>query len=182
MPLLYLIVRIVADDLGPDPGKEVLLSLGFWAICFLWLTLAISPLRRMTGRSVLLRYRRMMGLYCWAYASLHFLVVLNVLLGWDWLVFVEEFKERPYMALGIIAWCLLLPLGLTSNRWAIRRLGSRWRRLHQLVYVIALCVIFHFFWLVRSDFGEVAIFAGLLLVLLAERIWQQLRRYKALAR
>ncbi|MCR8923572.1 ferric reductase-like transmembrane domain-containing protein [Dasania sp. GY-MA-18] len=154
----------------------LILSLGFWAITFLWLTLAISPLKRLTGITELMRYRRMLGLYCWFYASLHLLAVAHFLLAWDAAIFAEEFSERPYMAVGIIAWLLLLPLGLSSNRWAIKKLGRRWKRLHQLVYVISLCVLLHFFWLVRSDYSEVLVYALLLLVLLGERLWLFFKR------
>ncbi|MGK0441573.1 MAG: sulfoxide reductase heme-binding subunit YedZ [Pseudohongiellaceae bacterium] len=178
LPLLFLVQAVVTNTLGPDPGKEFVLSLGFWAITFLWLTLAISPLKRLTGKSEWLRYRRMLGLYCWFYASLHLMSVAHFLLGWSPAIFVEEFSERPYMALGIIAWCLLVPLGVTSNRWMITRLGKYWRRLHQLVYVIALCVMLHFWWLVRSDYSEVLVFAFVLIALLGERLWLQIKRFR----
>lgn len=181
IPLSYLLMRLVTDSLGPDPGKEVVLFLGYWAICFLWLTLAVSPLKRITGIAECLGYRRMLGLYCWFYASMHLIAVTHFLLGWSVAIFWEEFTERPYMALGIIAWCLLVPLGVTSNRWAIKAMGRRWKSLHKLVYVIALCVMFHFAWLVRSDYGEVLVFACVLIVLLGERLWLQFKRFKTIS-
>ena len=181
LPLVYLIVRIALNALGPDPGKEVVLELGYWALCFLWLSLAVSPLKRITGITTLMRYRRMLGLFCWFYASLHFLAVAHFMLGWSLTIFAEEFVERPYMALGIVAWCLLVPLGLSSNKWAIRRLGQNWKRLHLLVYLIAILALLHFTWLVRSDYGEVLLFACLLVVLFGERLWLQIKRFKPIA-
>ncbi len=176
LPLLWLLTRLVTGQLGPDPVKVLILSLGFWAITFLWLTLAVSPLKRLTTVTELLRYRRMLGLYCWFYASLHMLAVVHFIVAWDVAIFVEEFSERPYMALGIIAWLLLLPLGLSSNRWAIKKLGRHWKRLHQLVYIIAACVLLHFWWLVRSDYAELLLYASVLFVLFAERLWLFFKR------
>jgi sulfoxide reductase heme-binding subunit YedZ len=155
---------------GPDPGKTVVLLTGLWAIRFLIITLSISPIRRWFGFAVVLRYRRMMGLYTWFYASLHLMAVLTYILGWSGSVFVEEFIERPYMALGIVAWLLLLPLGLTSNRWMIKKLGRRWKLLHRLVYVVAILACGHFIWLIRSDYGEAMVYSLLMLLLLLARL------------
>ena len=155
---------------GPDPGKTVVLLTGLWAIRFLMITLSLSPIRRWFGFAVVLRYRRMMGLYTWFYASLHLMAVLTYILGWSWSVFVEEFIERPYMALGIVAWLLLLPLGLTSNRWMIKKLGRRWKLLHRLVYVVAILACGHFIWLIRSDYGQALVYSLLMLLLLLARL------------
>ncbi|WP_235015547.1 ferric reductase-like transmembrane domain-containing protein [Oceanicoccus sp. KOV_DT_Chl] len=102
---------------------------------------------------------------------MHLLAVLTYILGWSWAIFIEEFTERPYMTLGILAWCLLVPLGLTSNRWA-QKLGSRWKTLHQLVYLIGILACAHFVWLVRSDFGEALIYSVVLALLLASRFFK----------
>jgi sulfoxide reductase heme-binding subunit YedZ len=155
---------------GPDPGKTVVLLTGLWTIRFLMITLSLSPIRRWFGFAVVLGYRRMMGLYTWFYASLHLMAVLTYILGWSWSVFVEEFIERPYMALGIGAWLLLLPLGLTSNRWMIKKLGSRWKLLHRLVYVVAILACGHFIWLIRSDYGQALVYSLLMLLLLLARL------------
>ncbi len=111
-----------------------------------------------------------MGLYTWFYASLHLMAVLTYILGWSGSVFVEEFIERPYMALGIVAWLLLLPLGLTSNRWMIKKLGRRWKLLHRLVYVVAILACGHFIWLIRSDYGEAIVYSLIMLLLLVARL------------
>lgn len=153
----------------PDPGKELVLLSGIWAIRFLIVTLSITPLRRWLGLAAV-SYRRMMGLYLWFYASLHLVAVMTYLLGWSWQTFVEEFAERPYMALGIVAWCLLLPMGLTSNRWMQRKLGRRWKALHRLVYVVAVLVCGHFIWLIRSDYAEVMTYSLIIILLLFSRL------------
>lgn len=170
LPFVALLYQAIGGQLGPDAGKELVLETGEWALRFLLLTLAVSPLRQLTGKAGLLRARRMLGLFAWFYASMHLMSVLTYLLGWSWLIFLEEFAERPYMALGILAWLLMVPLGLTSNRWAQRQMGRKWKLLHRLIYPIGLLACAHFVWLVRSDFGEALIYSLLLLVLLGFRV------------
>ncbi len=170
LALLPLPLMVWQSSQGPDPGKALVLLSGLWAIRLLIITLALTPIKRWLGFIAVLRYRRMMGLYVWFYASLHLVTVLTYLLGWSWAVFLEEFSERPYMALGITAWLLLLPLGLTSNRWMMKKLGRRWKRLHRLVYVIAILACGHFIWLIRSDYAEALVYALLMLVLLLSRL------------
>lgn len=182
LPLFALVVQVVAGFLGPDVGKALVLTTGEWGLRFLLLTLAISPVRRWTRFKGLVRYRRMLGLYSWFYASLHLLAVLTYLLGWSWAIFVEEFVERPYMALGIIAWLLLLPLGLTSNRWSQRKLGKRWKTLHKLVYPVALLACSHLVWQVRSDISEALIYSLMLLILLLSRLVAKVKQSDATAR
>lgn len=168
LPLVWLIIN--ADALGPDPGKELVLFAGLWTLRFLLLTLAITPLREWTGLSGLVRYRRMLGLYTWFYANLHFLAVFTYLIGWSGEIFIEEFSERPYMALGITAWLLLIPLGVTSNQRMIRLLGRKWKKLHQLVYLIAVLGCVHFLWLIRSDYGEAVTYSAVFALLLLARV------------
>lgn len=170
LPLAGLIVQASTDQLGPDAGKELVLHTGEWALRLLLITLAVSPLRQWTKRASVLRYRRMLGLYTGFYASLHLLSVLTYLSGWSWAIFIEEFSERPYMALGILAWVIMVPLALTSNRWSQKALGRRWKTLHRLVYPAAVLACAHFVWLVRSDFAEALIYSVLLAVLLLVRV------------
>ncbi len=170
IPALALIYFAASGQLGPDAGKELVLETGEWGLRFLLLTLAITPIRTLTKNPAILRYRRMIGLYTWFYASLHLFAVLTYLLGWSWPIFVEEFAERPYMALGIIAWVLMVPLGVTSNSWAQRKLKRRWKTLHQLTYLIGVLACAHFIWLVRSDFGEALLYSVILFILLAFRV------------
>ncbi|MGK0499950.1 MAG: sulfoxide reductase heme-binding subunit YedZ [Oceanicoccus sp.] len=181
LPAVWLGYQGVNNLLGPDAGKVLVLETGQWGLRFLLLTLAITPLRQWFKWSRLVRYRRMLGLFTWFYASLHFMSVLTYLLGWSLPVFIEEFAERPYMALGIIAWSLMVPLGLSSNRWAQRRLGRRWKTLHQLTYAIAILACAHFIWLVRSDFGEALFYSLILAVLLSSRLVVKFRNSSRLA-
>jgi sulfoxide reductase heme-binding subunit YedZ len=170
LPALVLIGLAVVDLLGPDPGKALVLNFGAWALKFLLLTLAITPARRWLGWRQPLTYRRMMGLYTFFYASMHLLMVGTFLLGWSISTFAEEFKERPYMALGISAWLLLLPLAITSNQWMMKRLKQNWKRLHRMVYVIALLVACHYLWQIRSDFLEPVAYSLLIALLLSLRL------------
>jgi sulfoxide reductase heme-binding subunit YedZ len=176
VPFAWLIYQATAGLLGPDAGKELVLETGVWGLRFLLITLTVTPLRRLLNKTVFLRYRRMLGLFTWFYASLHLVSVLTYLLGWSWPIFLEEFSERPYMALGIIAWSLMVPLGLTSNRWAQKKLGRRWRPLHQSVYLIAVLACAHFIWLVRSDYAQALIYSAALGFLLLYRVVTALRQ------
>ena len=170
MPALILFGVAGFGQLGPDPGKELVLNTGILALYFLWFTLAITPFSCWFGWKRLMRYRRMMGLYSFFYACLHLLLVGQFLLGWSLATIAEEFKERPYMALGITAWLLMVPLALTSNRWAIKTLKQYWKPLHRLVYVIAMLVAGHYLWQIRSDFFEPVFYSVLLAVLLLSRL------------
>lgn len=181
MALLAWRIRLVwteadIDALGPDPVAAIEHALGLWALRLLLLTLAVSPLRQLTGRPVLLQFRRMLGLYAFAYASLHFAAYLVLdLRGWWTLVF-EEIVKRPYITVGFAAWLLLVPLAITSTRGWMRRLGRRWGQLHRLVYAIGVLAVLHFWWIVKSDYREPLLYAAILAVLLGWRAWKRARR------
>ena len=181
MMLLAWRIRLVwtevdIDALGPDPVAAIEHDLGLWALRLLLLTLAVSPLRQLTGQAVLLQFRRMLGLYAFAYASLHFAAYLVLdLRGWWTLVF-EEIVKRPYITVGFAAWLLLVPLAVTSTRGWMRRLGRRWGRLHRLVYAIGVLAVLHFWWIVKSDYREPLLYAAILAVLLGWRVWKRMRR------
>jgi sulfoxide reductase heme-binding subunit YedZ len=162
-----------SGGLGADPVAEIEHRLGLWALRFLMLTLSITPLRQITGQPVLLRFRRMLGLYAFAYATMHFSAYLVLDLRGYWAQIFEEIVKRPYITVGFTAWLLLVPLALTSTQAAIRRLGRNWAKLHRLVYVIAVLAVLHFWWLVKSDIREPALYAGILAVLLGWRLWKR---------
>ena len=164
------------DALGADPVAEVEHRLGLWALRLLLLTLAITPLRQLTGQPVLLRFRRMLGLYAFAYATLHFAAYLGLDLRGYWLQIFEEIAKRPYITVGFAAWLLLVPLAITSTQGWIRRLGRRWGQLHKLVYAIGVLAVLHFWWLVKSDIREPALYAGILALLLGWRLWKWWRK------
>ena len=162
------------DALGADPVAEVEHRLGLWALRLLLLTLAITPLRQLTGQPVLLRFRRMLGLYAFAYASLHFAAYLALDLRGYWTQVFEEIAKRPYITVGFAAWLLLVPLAVTSTQGWIRRLGRRWGQLHRLFYAIAILAVLHFWWIVKSDYREPLLYAAVLAVLLSWRLWKRL--------
>ncbi len=169
VPLSIQVVGVIQNSLGPDPVAVVLEQLGRWAMYFLWITLAITPIRKLFKWHKLAKYRRMLGLYCLFYASLHFLVFLALIVVWDWRLIIEELSERPYITVGFAGFLLLVPLGVTSFKFMMRRMGRNWMRLHRLVYVIAVLVLLHFWWQLRSDLTEGVVMAVLLLLLLGFR-------------
>nr|WP_255656553.1 protein-methionine-sulfoxide reductase heme-binding subunit MsrQ [Lysobacter lactosilyticus] len=177
-------VAQTGSGLGADPVAEIEHFLGLWALRFLMIALAITPLRQLTGQSVLVRFRRMLGLYAFFYACLHFSAFLVLDLRGYWTQIFEEIVKRPYITVGFAAWLLLVPLAITSTKGWIKRLGRNWVRLHKLVYAVGVLAVLHFWWLVKSDIREPALYAGILAVLLGWRLWKYVagrRRNAALA-
>ena len=170
IPALLWLNRIRLGQLGADPVAELTHASGDWALRFLLLCLAMTPLRRVTGHTGPIRYRRMLGLYAFAYASAHFAVYLVLDLGGYWPQIFEDLRKRPYIMVGFAAWLGMLPLALTSTRAAMRALGRRWGQLHRLVYVCGVCAVVHFWWLVKADLREPLLYAGILLILLGARL------------
>jgi sulfoxide reductase heme-binding subunit YedZ len=162
-------------SLGANPIEELLHRCGKWGLNFLLITLAVTPLRRLTGLNWLLRFRRMLGLFAFFYVLLHFTVYLvldqDLQLGY----LIEDILERPYITLGVTGLLLLIPLAVTSTNKMMRRLGRRWQKLHRLVYLIAMLGVIHFFWQVKEDFLEPQIYSAILLFLLGYRIWFRYR-------
>lgn len=173
------VARTGSNALGADPVAEIEHFLGLWALRLLMLTLAITPLRQLTGQAVLVRFRRMLGLWTFAYATLHFSAYLVLDLRGYWATIFEEIAKRPYITVGFTAWLLLLPLAVTSTTGWIRRLGRNWVRLHKLVYAIGVLAVLHFWWLVKSDIREPALYAAILAVLLGWRAVKAWRTRRA---
>jgi len=170
LPAVVLVVDGLRGNLTADPIEEITHRTGWWALTLLMVTLAVTPLRRLTGWNQLVQLRRMLGLYAFFYAALHLLtyVVLDLFFALD--ILLEDVMERPYITVGFAAFLMLLALAVTSTKGSIRRLGRRWRQLHRLVYVAALLGVVHFYWQVKADTREPLIYAGVLLVLLAARV------------
>lgn len=162
------------DALGADPVAEIEHRLGIWALRLLLVTLAVTPLRQITGQPLLIRFRRMLGLYVFAYASLHFSAWLVLDLRGYWTLLFEEIVKRPYITVGFAAWLLLVPLAITSTKGWMRRLARNWGRLHKLVYAVAVLAVLHFWWIVKSDIREPLLYAGILALLLGWRLWRWL--------
>lgn len=183
-PALWLWGLALADRLGANPAEALIRGLGEWSLRLLCLTLAVTPLRRLTGWSALAGWRRGLGLWTFAYALLHLVAYAWLDQGWDIRAVGVDVAERPFILVGMLAVALLLPLAATSFNAAIRWLGAaRWRRLHRAVYAVAGLAILHFFWM-RSGkqlYGEVIVYAAILAVLLGWRAWDALSRARGRA-
>ena len=175
-PLADLVHGALRDTLGADPVAALTHGTGDWALRFLLLCLAMTPLRRLLGQPWPIRFRRLLGLYAFFYACLHLGVYLLLDLGGFWRQVFEDIVKRPYITAGFTAWLLLLPLALTSTRGWIRRLGRRWGQLHRLAYVAGVAAVLHYLWLVKSDLREPLLYAAVLATLLGLRLWWRLRR------
>ena len=173
-PLAWLIKQALNDSLGADPVAEITHRTGLWALRILLLSLAMTPLRRLSGQTWPIRFRRLTGLYAFFYASLHLAVYLLLDLQGYWPQVLSDLVSKPFIIAGFSAWLLLLPLALTSTQGWMRRLGKRWARLHTLVYAIGVLAVLHFLWLVKSDLREPALYAGSLAVLLGLRLYWRL--------
>ncbi|MBS98120.1 MAG: sulfoxide reductase heme-binding subunit YedZ [Oceanospirillaceae bacterium] len=176
LPLGALVTSAVEGQLGADPAQTIVTTLGIWTLRLLFVTLAVTPCRRLLGWLWLQRYRRMLGLYTLFYATLHLLSVATFILGWRPDLIGYELSERPYIIVGFIAWLGLVPLGITSTKGWIKRLGKRWQQLHYLIYPISLLALLHFAWLIRAGYGEVLAYGIILSLLLGYRIAYRLRR------
>ena len=160
-------------SLGANPIETLLHRLGIWGLNFLLITLAITPLRYISGWNWLIRFRRMLGLFAFFYVFLHFLVYAGLDQRFDLHAIFEDIAERPYITIGFTALVLLIPLAVTSTNGMMRRLGSRWKKLHRMVYGIAILGVWHFYWQVKLDTLEAVLYAGALAILLGYRLWRK---------
>ena len=179
LPFVWVLYAAIVGRLGPDPAEALMHFTGEWSLRLLALTLLVSPLRVWTGWSSLIRLRRMLGLYAFFYACIHFLSFLQFYIGWAPAALAEELAERPYIALGFSAWLLLLSLAMTSTRGMQRRLRGNWQRLHRLVYPAAVLACLHLLWQVRSDVGEALTYIAIFAVLLGWRLRRRALRQQS---
>jgi len=166
-------------DLGANPVEALIEQTGIWTLRLLLLTLLVTPAARVLPRLELPRFRRMLGLFAFAYAAAHFLCYAVVDQGLAIDFIIEDVTKRPYITVGFTALLLLLPLAATSNAAAMRRLGRRWKSLHGLVYPIALLGCWHFYWQVKADVREPLVYFGLWLTLMVLRLPQVRRRLRS---
>lgn len=172
LPFVKLLLAAWQDELGANPIEKITHTTGYWALTFLLITLSATPLRRLTHWNWPIRLRRMLGLFAFFYASLHFLTYLVLDQFFDWPAIVEDIAKRPYITVGFSAFVLLIPLAITSNHYLTRKLGGKlWKRLHALVYPISIAGVVHFFWLVKKDISTPLLFAMLLSLLLSIRLF-----------
>jgi sulfoxide reductase heme-binding subunit YedZ len=170
VPAALLVRGFLTDSLGVNPAETIQLATGRWALKFLLISLAVTPLRRLTGWNIVIQYRRMLGLFAFFYATLHFTSYWAFDLSFAWGAMLGDVLKRPFITMGFTAFLLLVPLALTSTKGSIRRLGKRWTLLHRLVYISAICAVIHFAWKVKVFTGDPVLYAAILAVLLGFRL------------
>lgn len=177
LPAAWLALAVVGEanspgsQLGADPVAAVVDFLGEWGLRVLLLTLLVSPLRRISGWSWLARVRRMVGLFAFAYLSLHFLAFVGLIVGWDLSALLVEIVERPYITVGFLALLLLLPLAVTSTQGWQKRLRRRWVQLHKLVFAAVGLGLLHLVWLTKDGYAEISLYLLIFVLALGERWW-----------
>lgn len=172
IPAAQLVLGWRADQLGANPIETITHATGSWTLRFLLITLAVTPLRRLTGLHWLVRLRRMLGLFAFAYGVAHFAIYLWLDQFFDWAAIAKDILKRPYITVGFTALVLMVPLAATSTNAAIKRLGGRrWQALHRSVYAIAIFGVLHYWWLVKADILQPVIYGVILAALLGVRAW-----------
>ncbi|MGD0630170.1 MAG: protein-methionine-sulfoxide reductase heme-binding subunit MsrQ [Terracidiphilus sp.] len=180
-PLALLVYGAVTNTLGPDPTANIELTTGYNTLLLLILSLAITPLRKLTPRlSWLIKFRRLLGLFAFFYGTLHLVTYVALYAGFNVQTMLDDIAKRKFITMGVAAWLLLVPLALTSTNWAIRKLGGKnWNRLHKLVYLAAVCGVIHYWWQVKQGVLSPLRLTLVLTVLLAARpvlSWWQRRK------
>ena len=169
-PLASISLNIYLDQLGPEPIKKIMHHFGEWTLIFICLTLAMSPLKRFTHFSFWTKFRRMLGLYVFFYATLHLLVYVGLDYRFEWDPILNDVLKKKYIFIGFSAWLLLIPLAATSSQKMIKLLKHNWKKIHKLIYVIAVFGSLHYIWLSKTIFFKPLIYSLIILVLLALRI------------
>lgn len=178
-PLAWLVYGAASNQLGANPAEALIRGLGDWTLRGLWLTLAVTPLRELSGLAALARFRRMLGVFSFAYASLHLLAYGWLDMGLDFGDIGRDIAKRPFILMGFTAWALMVPLAATSFNRAIKALSAkRWQTLHKLVYAIGVIGLLHFIWMRagKHNFAEPAVYGVILAALLGWRLWKRLSR------
>jgi methionine sulfoxide reductase heme-binding subunit len=175
VPFGVLVWDAFTANLGANPVEALLHRSGDWTLRFLMIVLAMTPIKRLTGWVWPLRLRRMLGLFAFFYACSHFLVYTLLDLQLDFAHLGADIAKRPYITIGFTALVLLLPLAVTSTNAMMRRLGRRWKKLHRLIYAVAVLGVIHYYWLVKADVREPLIYAAILAALLGFRLYHHLR-------
>jgi len=169
-PLGTIILDIYYNDLGPEPVKKIMDHFGEWTLIFICLTLTMSPLKKITNLPFWLKFRRMLGLFVFFYATIHLLTYVGLDYRFDWEPIINDVLKKKYIFIGFSAWLLLIPLAITSSQKMIKILGRNWKNLHRLVYVIAIFGSLHYIWLSKTIFFKPLIYTLIVVVLLTLRI------------
>jgi sulfoxide reductase heme-binding subunit YedZ len=176
IPAIWLTFALFTDQLGANPIEAVTRQTGVWALRFLWITLLITPLRWLTGWNELVKFRRLLGLYVFFYATSHMLLYLGLDQFFDISEIIKDIIKRPFITIGFFSFIALIPLAITSNNAMVKRMGGRrWKQLHRLTYVIAIASSVHFYMLVKLDKVEPLIYMGLLIILLTPRLYRYVK-------
>ncbi len=179
LPLLWVMIDISFDNLGPDPIQTLHIRLGDWAMRFLWLTLLVTPVQTITKWRGMADYRQMLGLYAFFYATLHVMVYLLVDHGLMWQIIAVDILESSYIWFGLIAYLIIIALTISSPKWAKKRMGKQWKKLHQLIYIASLAVIIHYYWQLKGNMAEPLFYLIIISLLLAFRValWFKNRKF-----
>ena len=185
IPLVWLGFALWSDTVNntrimtTDPVQMLNRELGDWVLIFIIITLTIRPVSQILKQSEFIAYRRMLGLFAFFYALLHLCSYVGIDLQFDWHELVKDVTKRNFITVGIIAIILMTPLVITSNKIMVKRLGSqRWRKLHYLIYPIAILGVFHFYMMVRADYTRPSIYGAIILILLLYRLWNKFLKRK----
>lgn len=170
VPFGLLLWDVITENLGANPIETLHLNLGDWALRFLCFTLVLSPIKILTGQREPLRYRRMLGLFCFFYATAHLLVYLILDLSFSWEQFVDEIPKSPYILVGLLTYFVLFILAVTSPKVIQKQCGRYWKKIHRLVYLAVVLALVHFFWLVKLDLTEPIIYTVIVVFLLMVRV------------
>jgi methionine sulfoxide reductase heme-binding subunit len=179
-PIVWLATRTLTGRLGINPVEDLELTTGIWALRLLVATLLVTPVRRLTGWNRIIQYRRMLGLFTFFYASVHFAIYIGVDQFFAFGFILKDIAKRPFITMGFIAFVSMIPLAVTSTKGWIRRLGRRWQVLHRLIYVSAICAAVHYLWKVKVMIGSPVYYAAAIALLLLFRVFWQLRSAKPL--
>jgi len=179
-PALLLTYNFFTDQLSVNPLDDITDETGTWTLRFVVLTLAISPLRDLTGWTVIARFRRMSGLFAFFYGTLHFFTYLYFDKLFEWAEIIPDLATRRFIVAGFSAWLLMLPLAITSPTFMTRWMGGKaWKRLHRAVYVVAMLGVVHYLWLVKFDITRPAVYGSFVAVLLGYRAWRWWMKHRA---
>ena len=175
-PLGTIILDIYYNQLGAEPVKKIMNHFGEWTLIFICLTLAMSPLKRITNLSVWIKFRRMLGLFVFFYATIHLLTYVGLDYRFDWQPIFNDVLKKKYIFIGFSAWLLLIPLAVTSSQKMIKLLRHNWKNLHRIVYVIAIFGSLHHIWLSKTIFFKPLIYTVIVIILLISRL--DFKKYK----
>lgn len=178
LPIIYLVLVVLSDEAGGDPVQYIIHYTGIGALNTFLITLCISPIAKKFKQGALIQTRRLIGLYVFAYATLHLMAFVSLDLLFEWSLFLQETITRPYIVVGTVAYLLLLALSVTSFNAVKRKMGKRWQKLHNSVYLVALLVPIHFIWSVKSELIEPSIYIIVTALLLFARKDQIKRIFK----